>query len=407
MIKIVLQKFTLLFAFFLLHNSFAQMVNKGVVSVQPGTDNIVLSDFVNELDASFVNDGNLVYKGDFLNEGKFTFNDSHDGIVNFEGEEQQALTLNSPADFKHVNFDNSSAQPAFELVGDMYIFGEADFYQGIVNLNEEGGVFFDADATHINEYDGSHVDGVSIRFGESEFDFPVGDGSYLREASISSSQDANSIFSAKYFYEDSNIVYPHISRDPIIALIDNTEYWLIEKLEGDNNVVLTLSWDTDTTPGNVATLNGGEELHIVRWDDVSNRWIDEGGVVDTFSQTVSTPAQLESYGIFTLAKVYTSIDVNIYNAVSLNGDGKNDYLRIEGLDKFPNNTLSVFNRWGRLVYKTESYNTTGNVFDGHANVSTVISDVLPLGTYYYLLEFENALGNTEKKVGYLYIKDAN
>ncbi|MFV0566301.1 MAG: gliding motility-associated C-terminal domain-containing protein [Flavobacteriaceae bacterium] len=409
-LRFFFRKLVLITFFCLLHNYFyAQdntVVNKGIVSVQAGTDNIILSDFVNESTANFVNDGNVVYKGNFSNAGNFAFNEMYEGVVNFEGEEQQVLTLNTSADFKNIIFNNASTQPAFDLTGDMYVFGEADFYKGIVNLNS-GGVFFDENATHINEDDDSHVDGVCIRFGESEFDFPVGGNSYLREASISSSEDVNSIFSAEYFYENSDLLFPHSNRDPKIALIDNTEYWTVDKLDGNNNVILTLSWHTNTTPSDITSLNEGEEIHIVRWDANSGKWIDEGGIMNTSSKTVSTPIQIGAYGVFTLAKVYVSTDVIVYNAITPDSNGKNDYLIIEGLENYPNNTLSVFNRWGRIVYKTQSYNTANNIFNGYANVNTVLNNELASGTYFYVLEYKNAAGNSEKKTGFLYLNERN
>ncbi|TDX01797.1 T9SS type B sorting domain-containing protein [Dinghuibacter silviterrae] len=63
----------------------------------------------------------------------------------------------------------------------------------------------------------------------------------------------------------------------------------------------------------------------------------------------------------------------IPNAVSPNGDGKNDRFLIVGLDKYPNSQLTVFNRWGNQVYHSDNY---ANDWDGHE-----LSD----GTYYYIL----------------------
>ena len=62
--------------------------------------------------------------------------------------------------------------------------------------------------------------------------------------------------------------------------------------------------------------------------------------------------------------------------ISPNGDGKNDRLVFKGLylRKIPNH-LSIYNRWGTLVYEMESYD---NTFTGTS---------LPDGTYYYILDF--------------------
>lgn len=71
-------------------------------------------------------------------------------------------------------------------------------------------------------------------------------------------------------------------------------------------------------------------------------------------------------------------DLIIYNGFSPNGDGVNDFFFIRNIDLFPNNRLSIYNRWGNRVYSAEGYeNTYDGTFDGHT---------LPDGTYFYTLE---------------------
>lgn len=70
---------------------------------------------------------------------------------------------------------------------------------------------------------------------------------------------------------------------------------------------------------------------------------------------------------------------------SPNGDGKNDKFEIKSLNYYPNNTLSVFNRWGSLVYTKHQYD---NAWDGRANVGDAQGGaILPVGTYYVVLDF--------------------
>ena len=62
------------------------------------------------------------------------------------------------------------------------------------------------------------------------------------------------------------------------------------------------------------------------------------------------------------------------NVFTPNGDNDNATLVFDQLEFFPTNTLSVWNRWGILVYEQKNYQ---NNWDG---------DDLPEGTYYYILE---------------------
>jgi gliding motility-associated-like protein len=67
------------------------------------------------------------------------------------------------------------------------------------------------------------------------------------------------------------------------------------------------------------------------------------------------------------------------NILSPNGDGKNDKFVIENIDYYPNNTLKVFDRSGRIVYTKKGY---ANEWDGTYNGTPLASD-----TYYYIIDF--------------------
>lgn len=76
-----------------------------------------------------------------------------------------------------------------------------------------------------------------------------------------------------------------------------------------------------------------------------------------------------------------------------NGDGKNEYFVIKGLNG-RKVKLTVFNRWGNKVFEQSEYD---NLWDGTANVSTLVvgKNKLPVGTYYYVMEY---MDNKDKPV---------
>ena len=99
-------------------------------------------------------------------------------------------------------------------------------------------------------------------------------------------------------------------------------------------------------------------------------------------------------------------DIVIYDGISPNGDGVNDEFRIVGLNNFPDNNLKIFNRWGVAVFDQNSYEQPGSeLFAGFSNGRVTISKnrQLPVGTYYYILEYDNGNGVKRSKAGYLYI----
>jgi gliding motility-associated-like protein len=71
----------------------------------------------------------------------------------------------------------------------------------------------------------------------------------------------------------------------------------------------------------------------------------------------------------------------IYNIVTPDGDGKNDYWKIVNIDLYPDATVQIFDRTGVMIYEKTGYQ---NDWQG-----TYKNDQLPDGTYYYIVSFPN------------------
>lgn len=76
-------------------------------------------------------------------------------------------------------------------------------------------------------------------------------------------------------------------------------------------------------------------------------------------------------------------DINIPSSFTPNGDGVNDKWIIRNLDKFSQNTVEIYNRWGQLIFSTTGYNDS-NAWDGTYNGEQVSSAV-----YYYFINLGN------------------
>ena len=98
-------------------------------------------------------------------------------------------------------------------------------------------------------------------------------------------------------------------------------------------------------------------------------------------------------------------DIEVFNVLTPNGDGIHDVLAIRGLEDYPNNTIRIYNRWGVQVYVTRAYNTQGNVFDGTSigRVTIDQDNKLPVGTYFYILDYEDNIGVMRSMTGYIYL----
>jgi len=401
----------LLFSFRI--NAQELFVNQGEVYVSSKTEMSIYFDFLNTHDGVFINDGDVHIHKNFTNNGLVFFTNGEEGKTRFIGNEIQKITGDMQSDFYDVLFENTSIQPAFHLSSEISISGEGEFSEGIVDNEDYGGlVIFNQNATHNLVSDNSHVDGLVQKLGDESFQFPVGDTNKFRFAEISAPDLLEDQITTQYLFENSNELHPHENKAGIIELIDANEYWTIERTHGDSEVVVTLSWDEDTTP-NAITVAPQSAIHIVRWDENRQLWVDEGGIVDSANKTVSTSFSVSDFGVFTLARVEEGIVlgvgtgvVTVYNGVTPNDDGVNDVFLIDGLENFPENTLEIYNGWGILVYEVEGYAQDGKLFKGYSEGRVTIdkNNKLPTGTYYYILKFKDLIGNSTEKAGYLYIQ---
>lgn len=88
----------------------------------------------------------------------------------------------------------------------------------------------------------------------------------------------------------------------------------------------------------------------------------------------------------------TDLPLRIYEGVSPNGDGVNDYWRMDGIDYYPENVVRVFDRYNNLVYEMTNYNNEDRVWRGEANQG-VSRGKLPDGVYFYSIHVSRDIPN--------------
>jgi gliding motility-associated-like protein len=93
-------------------------------------------------------------------------------------------------------------------------------------------------------------------------------------------------------------------------------------------------------------------------------------------------------------------DIIVYNAISPNGDSKNDTWIIKNihlLDDTRFNHVTIFNRWGDPVFETDNYDNLNRQFNGRNKNG----GELPAGTYFYKIDFASG---RKSLTGYISVK---
>lgn len=148
--------------------------------------------------------------------------------------------------------------------------------------------------------------------------------------------------------------------------------------DADNNLdITTLSVITPPTSGAVAFINNG----ILT--------VDYSGIIFAGLETIElSVCDIEGSCTTQLIAIEVVNEIEIYNAISPNGDFKNDFFLIRHIQLIPDtrkNRVSIYNRWGSLVFRLTDYNETDRVFTGlNTNGNELLS-----GIYFYKIEFDS------------------
>ncbi|HTF02431.1 MAG TPA: gliding motility-associated C-terminal domain-containing protein, partial [Bacteroidia bacterium] len=153
---------------------------------------------------------------------------------------------------------------------------------------------------------------------------------------------------------------------------------------------MTMSLDTTICEGDVAAISAvGSGTYQYSWTPQPTVGSANLPFTTTSPTTTTTYTCTVSDGACTRSgtvkvTVLSSADCGflVYNGITPNGDGLNDTWVIDGADQMPGLTVTIYNRWGGVVWKKENYDNTTVVWTGEDEQG----NDLPSGTYYYTIE---------------------
>ncbi len=98
-------------------------------------------------------------------------------------------------------------------------------------------------------------------------------------------------------------------------------------------------------------------------------------IVDTGTKTDTLPVQ-----IITINDINGPCKINIFNALTPNGDGTNDVFTIENINEFPKNTVTIYNRWGQQIAEIKNYDNVTKYWPAREDAAKLVST-----TYFYII----------------------
>lgn len=365
---------------------------------------------------AFYNEGNIRmhtnakvgFHTNLINDGKF--DDKNKGEVGFYSN-NEVLTVSGTNRAIFYNVDVVTFNSNLELKTSLGVTNDLNFIEGkIITPREDTNVSLDfiRHQFYGGENDSRYIDGYASVIGNNTFSFPIGHDDRLRPM-ILPEHSVQNFFKGAYFFENPNTPstfgtsFETSKKDGDIQAISNQEFW---DLNGTTETNITLTWDGQSNI--VALASSLNDLRVVGWNKAENIWEDLGNtnISGNFEkgEITSKPFIPNTYEVITIGSVSKNGIATTKNyLISPDKDNVNESLIIDGLENYKYNVLSIYNRWGILVYRMNNYK---NEFRGQSEgrATIFVDEGLPEGTYFYMVEFGNTTQYGKQEKGWVYIK---
>jgi len=282
---------------FMLAQSQTNLQNNGIFYISGGSDIVYINGaFTNAATASLTNNGNLHVRQDLTNNQAGMA--AGTGTLYLNGSIAQILGGTQTFRTNHLNTNNSSG---IALNINLSVAGLHTFANGIITTSATPNyLVYEAGSSYTGATDSRHVNGWVKKIGSSNFTFPVGNGTYLRDVSLSN-LSASSEFNCKH-----NLVTPNTTNVAApILLVDNFEYWDIPRVSGGTAQV-TMNWDNSkiSFPNYVLS-----EIRTVNY--ATGLWNDRGGSAsgDVTTTGVITSNIVSDFGLYTFGSMNWTVPV--------------------------------------------------------------------------------------------------
>ena len=263
--------------------------NTGNLQIHTGAFVTGFGNFLNTSTGALVNNGILYVRG---NAGSDQVSMSiGTGTLHLNGTGNQSV--HGTQDFRTFNLvTNNSA--GISLNNNLSVSGTHTFTNGIITSSATPNyLIYQAGSSYSGDADSRHVNGWVKKIGNTNFSFPVGNGTFLRKASIellSGSLEFNARYSAP-------TVLPTNVQSPLV-IADANEYWIINRVDASGSARIQLNWDQSKVLFPPYILDAVRVAYFT-----GGLWTDQGGLATGNVATTGdiTSNSMSAFGSFTFA----------------------------------------------------------------------------------------------------------
>ncbi|GGW23175.1 gliding motility-associated C-terminal domain-containing protein [Arenibacter certesii] len=348
--------------------------------------------------------GQIGFHTNLINNTAF---DQNLGLVGFYG----SNIISVSGAFMPIFYDIEIAlDQEVQLNTGISVLNNTNFIEGnIATPRQQQEVYYNFldEADYIGETDFSKVDGYVTANNVSTMEFPVGDATQLRALTLVSNT-TNKFVKCAYYRDnvDNPLIstqrFDTIQKPMSVGRISTKEFWHLEATE---NSSIQISWNPDSDLA--ALTDNVAKIIPVGWSIARGSWVNLGtesvmGDLET-GMLISRNFVPSDYAAITFASASKPKDLLTLDnyLVTPNGDGVNDFLFIEELQRSQDHMLRIFDRNGLKVYEEKNYT---NGFTGYSNVNNLVinrDQGLPDGIYYYIVDMYDLKLSYQ---GYLYLE---
>jgi gliding motility-associated-like protein len=225
--------------------------------------------------------------------------------------------------------------------------------------------------------------------------FPVGSSigtERFRSVKIAPESTADQSYSVRFNNYSADLDSYFLSQhETLIDNLNSLYYHSIEQKSGNSNCEISVEY--------LPTADG-DWKGLSHWYLANQQWNSLGDLPQIINGNY-TEISRSGWNFPDASNAYVLINpsniIIIPTAFTPDGDGVNEEWVIPNLDKqYPKNSVRIYNRWGSLLFEHDS--STDGAYATKPWDGTFKGDAMPVGSYYYIIDFNTIDNKSEKGI---------